>query len=330
VLAGREGNRLFIACNEAERSALSHQWRTLKRITSFVTVQFIDIGDAGAQDEDRRLLDAQRAVAALSIKDNAFLSVLDPDLLLSDGTIARVIDLARSGYDAVLASAFPVDATPLEARLVASRTMLLPGGTTNPPRRALHLSTRSVAQHALAVRDPSLDDQDWDGGWKGRRPLRILHRAPGGFVIQSADWTVLLIDLGAVPKFKSGNLPDDFLERALVELHRRERIHCVTDSDELAILRLQDASREPQGPIGPVDQPMADGARETEGLARLADALNDPALHPVVRQLLQVPVRWHDADLSPIWGIIADRARSLVVSAERDATPRRSRAVDGL
>ncbi len=305
VLAGRPGNRLFIVLDETERAALSQQWRTLQRITAFLKLEFVDIGDPEGQDA--RLGELRRAVAALSIRDKAYFSVLEPDLLLSDGTIRRAVDLARDGAAAVLATAYPVDGAALEARLVADRSLLLPSGSTNPPARAIHLSARSVAAHALAVRDLGRPDPDGAAGGQGGGELRIEHEAPGGVVVQATAWTVLLIDLGAVAEFRSGHLPGDFLAHGLATLHGRARVHVVTDSDEIAVVRMADAAPRPRDPAA-------------SGAAQLAAALADPALPAIARTLLQVPVRWHGADLSPAWDGIEAQARALVTDRDQHPT----------
>jgi hypothetical protein len=318
-LAGIAGCRLLIATTKTDWDNITLDLMFL-RLQSFLTIEFIDIGDQGSacfdNDHDRLAgLKAHSLAAARSLRDKAYISFLDPTAVLSDGAVARLIELANRNFNAVLAMAPQYSLDKVQPRLCAGRYLL--------PHRPIHITGRGLAHHSIDALHSTFRRCSWDGPPLPDDPVAIYVEAPYGFVMHSTQWMVLLVDLSVVSDSTpvTGTADDSYIERALAKCHDAGQMFCVSDTDDVNIICLKpdrpfsisaQFSRNHEAPYW---------ALEVKRLFQLARYLESGPTRRLRCLLYPIPVRHHREDLTPPWRLVEDRTRAIVDHALQGSEP---------
>jgi hypothetical protein len=311
-LAGIAGCRLLIATTKTDWDNITLDLMFL-RLQSFLTIEFIDIGDQDSacfdNDHDRLAgLKAHSLAAARSLRDKAYISFLDPTAILSDGAIARLIELASEGFNAVLTMAPLYSFHAVQLKLNARRYLL--------PHRPIQISGRDLAHHSIEALHSTFRRCRWDGPPLPDDPVAIYLEAPHGFVMHSTQWMVLLVDLSVLGDSTAATdistAEHSYIERALCQCHDAARMFCVTDTDDINIVFLR-----PDRPFSiPVQfsrsYEIPYWVLEVQRLLKLARYLESGPTGRIRYLLYAVPVRHHRDDLTPIWRFVEDRTRIIV------------------
>jgi hypothetical protein len=244
-----------------------------------------------------------RLACELTHRDRAYAIVLTPDCMLSDGTVARLQELAQSGTQLALTAALRFGEEPFLAHL---RDMgVLPGadrGATGTPvvitgRQMVHAAVNGFHSETLAY--------EWDAPGIMAISPAAWWRVPGedGILLHSLSWAPLLLDYGAIGEhdtstFDQWTLDGDYLFNNSKNI---DRMHVVQDSDELFIASW-----------GPLTEKAVTKTRfPFERLMAghfFKQSFHSGFFDPLKRKLFFLPVRWHSKPLNEKWATVEQRA----------------------
>ena len=131
-------------------------------------------------------------------RDKAYAVVVTPDCMLSDGSVARLQELARGGTELVLTAALRFGEEPFLARL---RDMgVLPGENRSATGTPVVISGRQMVHAAVNGFHSETLAYEWDAPGLIAISPAAWWRVPGedGIVLHSLSWAPLLLDYGAV------------------------------------------------------------------------------------------------------------------------------------
>jgi hypothetical protein len=170
----------------------------------------------------------------LAYEAKAYPFVLTPDSIFSDGTIARLQELALAGVQLALVPALRFAEEPLFDELrQAGISPVGRAGRAEP----IAIRNRDLARMALASMHSETKTYEWDAPYFHRMPAAAWWRVPGedGIVVHCLSWAPLLFDFTAVPEhdtsvFDEWTFDGDYIYKNLGNI---KRIHLVLDSDEI-------------------------------------------------------------------------------------------------
>ncbi len=183
--------------------------------------------------------------------DRAYASLLSPDVVLSDGTFAYLRSLAERGIDATLAPALR-----FEKDLCLSA--LLAGGflAPNQPIVASGRQLSSIAQSAL---HSEIRRFEWTSPYFCRQPISVFWRLAGenGLLIHTTSWAMALVNFGALSSMRDESLNSTTLDGVFIfenffRFLEDDRLHLVTDTDEMFLLPLTGESEMTFLPLQPL------------------------------------------------------------------------------
>jgi hypothetical protein len=252
----------------------------------------------------------------MAYHDQALGLVLTPDSMLSDGTAARLQDLARAGTELVVVAALRFGEEPFFAHL--SSMGVIPLQRRSDSAQPLVISGRQMAHAAVNAFHPETLSYEWEGPYLFPIIPAAWWRVPNenGVVLHCLSWAPLLLDYSAVTHHDTSMLDGwtidgDYLFK---NMGNSKRVHVVQDSDEMFI-----ASWAPMAEHASVFQPIrffqTSFGRRLHRL--LKDALFRASFYssvfdPFKREAFFLPVRWHGRPLNPKWSIVEEQAmRSL-------------------
>lgn len=170
----------------------------------------------------------------LAYARKAYPFVLQPDSVFSDGTIARLQELAREGVELALVPALRFAEEPLFEQF--ERNGIAPHQRRDRP---LALASRDLVRMALASMHSETKTYEWDAPYFHSTPYAAWWRVPeeDGIVVHSMSWAPLLLDFTAVPEhdtstFDNWTIDGDYVHKNLGNI---KRVHLVLDSDEIFI-----------------------------------------------------------------------------------------------
>lgn len=237
VLAGIKGCKFLIATSADDWHAL--QGRPLfERMRGFVEPCLIDIGHPGPDGHVQfHMTKGHQLAARKAAEDGALAGFYAPDLLVSDGTIAFILEKAMQGKRAVLTPAIRYATEPV---LDALQKVGLP-----LPDEALVLPPRMLAGIAQGALHSEIQRYEFDAPYFGDYPIWAWWRVPqeDAIVMHTVSWALLLGDYSAL-----GEYDDRFLDSSTVDqfyifetFYRHvpiDDIYYSTDSDDLVFLSL--------------------------------------------------------------------------------------------
>ena len=248
-----------------------------------------------------------RIACDMAHKDEAYAAVLTPDCMLSDGSVARLQELARTGTQLVLTAALRFGEEPFLGHL--QNMGVLPNVSRGATGTPLTISGRQMAYAAVNGFHSETLAYEWNTPGLMVISPAAWWRVPGedGIVLHSLSWAPLLLDYGAVADhdtstFDQWTLDGDYLFNNAKDI---KQIHVVQDSDELFIASW--------GPLGerPVKKTRFPFDRFLAGHF-FKQSFHSGFFDPLKRKMFFLPVRWHAKPLNGRWpGVEAEAMREL-------------------
>lgn len=307
ILNVEDGHRLLIATTKADWAAIEHLpiMEKTRRHVQTVLVEIepppLDTGP-GSDAVLRHHSFCQKKLLEIAFRDRAYGSQLFPDLLISDGMVASLLQHAAAGKHLVLYAALRQNEETLIAELTRRKfidpvTHISSGAiVTLPPRLTID----------LAIRHMHPDLVIYEAGHPSQ-PLIPQHqywRVSGnrGHILRSYYGVPALMDYGAIINHDTNCLDEDIFEEIYVlrNFYLRGNIHVVQDSDEFAVLSLTPALVQRSAPLEAGSRPLSWWSQ----LIRIRASMTyhvGIARNPLKRDIFRHPVRWHVGDLDRVW-----------------------------
>jgi hypothetical protein len=259
-----------------------------------------------------------RPSCELAYAAKAYPLVLMPDWIFSDGTIARLQELALQGVELVLVPSLRFAEEPLFQRLrEAGISPCGRDGIAAP----ITLNGRQLVRMALTSLHSETKSYEWDVPYFHPIPSAAWWRVPDedGIVVHCFCWHPLLIDYAAVPEhdtstFDNWTVDGDYTYKNLGNI---QRVHLVQDSDEIFIASWSPLS---DGPCDLSPQRLL-ASRLVGGLVKrhqLSTAFyhgfSDPSkenpllFDPLKQTIFFDAARWHTTPIGEAWTRIERRA----------------------
>jgi hypothetical protein len=246
-----------------------------------------------------------RIACEMAHRDKAYAVILTPDCMLSDGSVARLQELARSGTELVLTAALRFGEEPFLAHL--RKLGVLPEGPRGNDPAPLGITGRQMVYAAVNGFHSETLAYEWDAPGLMAISPAAWWRVPGedGIVLHSLSWAPLLLDYGAIGNhdtstFEQWTLDGDYLYNNIKSI---KHIHVVQDSDELFLASWGPlAERAVTKSRFPFDKFMAGHFFKQSFYSGFFD--------PLKRKLFFLPVRWHSRPLNDKWSGIEAHAMS--------------------
>ena len=233
----------------------------------------------------------------MAYRDAAYTTLLTPDCMLSDGTVARLQQLALSGCDLVIVPAVRFGEEPFFAQL--KNLKLLPETRGSQSGAPLVISSRQMVYAGVNALHSEMFAYEWDApGF-----LLVLPTAwwpvPGenGILVHSLTWAPMLLDYGALADhdtstFDRWTFDGDYLFNNSKKL---KNIHVVQDSDEMFLLSW--------GPMGmpPVAKHYFPLIGKLAAKVQFGANYKSAFFDRFKRSMFFTPVRWHGEPLSDKW-----------------------------
>ena len=246
-------------------------------------------------------------------RDKVYAVILTPDSMLSDGSVARLQELANNGAQLVLTAALRFGEEPFLGHL--QNLGVLPGETRGRSGTPVVITGRQMVFAAVNGFHSETLAYEWDAPGIMAISPAAWWCVPGedGIVLHSLSWAPLLLDYGAIgdhdtSTFEQWTLDGDYLFNNTKSINRT---HIVQDSDELFL-----ASWGPmaEGAVSktrfPFDKYLAGHFFKHSFYSGFFD--------PLKRKLFFLPVRWHAQPLNDKWGEVEERA---MIELSRWVTP---------
>ena len=297
-------SKILIATRPEDWTAIagSEIFRSLAR---YVEPVFIEIppcppGRSGYQ----HMGVGHRLTCEMAHRDKAYAVLLTPDCMLSDGSVARLQKLARSGAELVLTAALRFGEEPFLGQL--KDIGVLPDESRSNGAAPLVITGRQMAVAAVNGLHSETLAYEWDAPGFLLVVPAAWWRVPdeNGIVLHCLSWAPMLLDYGAIgdhdtSTFDQWTFDGDYLFNNSKNL---KNIHVVQDSDEIFLASwgplAENAIRKRHIPlIGKLIAKVQFGANYKSAF-----------FDPFKRRLFFLPVRWHGEPLSDTWRQVEDRA----------------------
>jgi hypothetical protein len=274
-----------------------------KAMERYITPVFIEIPPCPAGRSGCEHMGIGHKLACeYAYREKAYALVVTPDSMLSDGSIAKLQDLARTGIRLVLAVALRFGEEPFLGQLKNQR--LIPAQSRRETGEPLVISGRQMAKAAINGLHRETIAYGWDQPYFVIVPAAAWWQVPGedGIVIHSLSWAPLLIDYAAVAShdtstFDNWTLDGDYIAR---NLDWRTATHIVEDSDEIFLASWAPMAEGPttQKPWRLLKNQIL---RDAIHGAQLRRVYNSYISDPMKREVFFRSVRWHDGATNQKW-----------------------------
>jgi hypothetical protein len=244
-----------------------------------------------------------RLACEMAHRDKAYTVILTPDCMLSDGSVARLQELASDGTQLVLTAALRFGEEPFLEQL--QKLGVLPHEHRRDSGTPLSISGSQMVYAAVNGFHTETLAYEWDAPGIMAISPAAWWRVPGedGIVLHSLSWAPLLLDYGAIgdhdtSTFDQWTLDGDYLYNNTQSMNR---VHVVQDSDELFLSSW--------GPLAehaisktrfPFERYLAGHFFKQSFYSGFFD--------PLKRKLFFLPVRWHSKPLNEKWNAVEQEA----------------------
>jgi len=314
ALDRRRGSKFLIATRPDDWAAMTAT-PIFRRLAEYVEPVYIEIPPCPPEKSGCQHMGVGHSLATeIAYRDKAYAVMVTPDLMLSDGTMARVQELAQAGKQAVLVAALRFGEEPFLGNLEAAGA--IPRDSRRDSGSPLSISGRAMVAAAVDGLHSETLRYEWGAPYFSNLPAACWWRVPDemGMVVHSLSWAPLLLDYGAVDEhdttaLETWTMDADYVYKNLKDWHR---IHVVQDSDEMFVASWA---------------PLADKAfelipskllqhRTWGSLTRSAilhAAYRSPVFDPLKRAIFFLPVRWHARPLNENWRAVERRAQRTIL-----------------
>ena len=294
----------FLIATRPDDWAALRDAANFKMLERYVEPVFIEIPPCPPERSGCQHMGIGHRIALdMAHRDKAYALVLTPDTMLSDGSIARLQDLALAGTQLVVTAALRFGEEPFFAHL---RDMgVLPAENRGENAKPITLTGRQMAYAAVNGFHSETLTYEWDAPGLVAISPAAWWRVPDedGIVLHSLSWAPLLLDYASISHhdtstFDQWTLDGDYLFN---NFNNSKRIHVVQDSDEIFLASW--------GPLA--ERPTKKTRFPFDGL--LAGLFFRQSFHsgffdPLKRKLFFLPVRWHAKPLNAKWTAVEERA----------------------
>jgi hypothetical protein len=256
-----------------------------------------------------------RIACEMAHRDAAYAVVLTPDSMLSDGSVTRLQELARTGAQVVLTAALRFGEEPFFAHLRAMG-IVPQEAAIDPAPSAIVASARQLVYAAVNGFHSETLAYEWDTPGLLAVTPAAWWRVPGedGIVLHSLSWAPLLLDYSAIGEHDTSMLTQWTLDGDYLFNNSKTitRMHVVQDSDEIFLASW--------GPLAehalaktrfPFDKLLAGHFFKQSFYSGFFD--------PLKRKLFFLTVRWHAKPLNDKWAPVEQQATR---ELHRVVTPR--------
>jgi hypothetical protein len=255
------GNLAAIADVRESKLVLSttrYDWNLLQELPLFketkalIEIRHIEIPfPSAATDKYRHASVGFKRAIDFCWQNRAYASLLSPDVVLADGTLAYLRGKAERGAAAVLAPALRFDMEKCVAALTANGMM--------KPDMPVVASVRQLAAIAEQGLHSELQRFEWDAPHFSREPISVWRRMRGcgGIVVCTTSWAMALVNFDALPEVRQESLDRTTLDAVFIlenffRFRETGRLHLVADSDEMLMLPLTSESELTFLPLRPL------------------------------------------------------------------------------
>jgi hypothetical protein len=321
-LSTRRRSKLLIATTSADWAAMQAS-AVLREVGRYLDLELVEIPpcpqDASAFDH---MGVGHRRACDLAFRDGAYTAVLTPDCMLSDGSVARLQQLALDGCQLVVAAALRFSEEKFLGNLRDAGA--LPAGPRGEEATPLAITGRQMARAAVNGLHRETLAYAWDAPGFILVAPAAWWPVPGadGIVLHSLSWAPVLLDYAAIPRHDSSTLDRWTLDGDYLYNNSQQmaHIHVVQDSDELFL-----ASWGPETDR-PVEKQGAAWFGKLAAKAQFGASYKSAFFDPFKRRIFFLPVRWHAQPLDAKWRQVEARAMS---ELRRYVTPPDQRLRDG-
>jgi hypothetical protein len=307
ALAGRERNKFMIATRPDDWAAM-RATPIFGLMERYITPVFLEIppcpvGRSGCEHMGL----GHKLALDIAYRERAYATVLTPDCMLSDGTIARLQHHARAGIKLVLVPALRFGEETFLGHLAARRA--IPRGVQAGRASALSISGREMAFAAVNGLHSETLAYEWNAPYFVPIVPAAWWRVPGeaGIVLHSLSWAFLLLDFEALDHHDTSTLDHwtldgDYLYK---NFGRIDKIHVVQDSDEMFLASWGPMAEIPFRPFFVFKIPLI-GKWLKAGQFR--HSFYNGIFDPLKQKIFYKVVRWHARPLNQRWVEVEDRA----------------------
>lgn len=294
----RKDKSLFFICAPAE------DWEALQRDPTFVALNaqlaviHIDLPlDVVRQRSTMQTMSwGHREITSRAFDARVCGVVFCPDIILSDGSITKLVESIERGNVVVLAPGLRFRTETLLPE-IANRGLLQPG-------QPLTVSGRELAQLVLPHLHSETQCYRWESPHFWDPPVSCIWDAPegDGLIVHTFSWAALLIDYGRLAKhdtdvFERWTMDGDYVFANFGDTHG---VHVVTDSDDILMISF---TREAVWSLPLVERwsariPWLEQYRKRFVLRRF---MYSEVIDPLKRRIFRVPVRIHANEISESW-----------------------------
>ena len=283
----------------------------LDKIKEYLELIFLDIGFPGKGDLPQlHMSKGHKAAIQWIWKRGEYGIFLAPDLVLSDGSIARITQLAQGGKKAVLAVALRFDMDKCVNEFKDRGLMR--------SNESLMLPPRVLAEIAATSLHSEIQRFNWDSPYFCNYPISVYFSVPHetGIVVNSCSWAMVLVDFVEIKQLNDCSLDENtidahFIHQNLFQLHKTEKMHLITDSDEMLFVSL---TSELDMSMYPLQEERINGIPLLGNLKKFMAVnlvLHSNVMDPFKRWAFKKDVVIHGGDLSGNWERIRMRSQRL-------------------
>jgi hypothetical protein len=276
----------------------------LRLLERYVEPVYIELRPCpSGQSSYQHMSAGHRTACEMAHRDKAYAVILTPDCMLSEGSVARLEELARGGTQLVLTAALRFGEEPFLANL--RKLGVVPGESRGEQGTPLVIAARQMVDAAVNGFHSETLAYEWDAPGIMAISPAAWWRVPGenGIVLHSLSWAPVLLDYGAIgdhdtSTFDQWTLDGDYLFNNTKSI---KNIHVVQDSDELFLASWGPlAERAVTKSRFPFDKYLAGHFFKQSFYSGFFD--------PLKRSLFFLPVRWHSKALNDKWSSVEAHA----------------------
>jgi hypothetical protein len=260
----------------------------------------------------------------MAYQENAHPLVLTPDSMFSDGTLARLQQLASEGVELVLMPAIPFAEEPFYENLLK---LGISPRNRNGIAEPICIGSRQLVHAALGSLHSQTMTYEWDAPYFFREAPAVWWRIPGetGMLVNSLSWAAPLIDFKSVQShdtstFDEWTFDGDYVFRNLGNI---KNIHLALDSDEMFIVSWAPLDDKPYS-LKPQFTLRSRLIGALTRRMRFSDWFYGGLFDPLKQTIFFQPAKWHSQPLNQRWEQIEKRALRVLLSCVAPPTGARN------
>ena len=252
-----------------------------------------------------------RRACELAYEAKAYPFVLTPDCIFSDGTIARLQELALAGIQLALVPALRFAEEPLFDEL--QKIGISPSERTGA--EPITITNRELVRISLASMHSETKTYEWNAPFFHPIPAAAWWRVPGenGIIVHCLSWAPLLFDFAAVPRhdisvFDDWTFDGDYIYKNLGNI---SRIHLVLDSDEIFMASWAPLADKPCDlkPQRLLETTLVGNFVKKQ---RFNAAFYGGFYDPLKQRIFFEAARWHSKPVNDKWGAVERKALKIL------------------